>query len=563
MLHARRSAGTIALACFASLGHAQASTAGDALFHRHLAKPGDTLIGLGQTLLVRPSDWPRIAALNRIDNPRRIPIGASIRIPLALMKSRPAPGTVVAVIGQATLAPARMASVPSRPATAAEAGATVAPGTLIQTGPDGYVTVRLADGSMLRVQSDTTAQVDRIDHYEPAGFFASRLSLLKGRLEALVAHMTGGEPRFEVKTPQALLGVRGTDFRIAVDEDRQSTRGEVLDGVVVLGSTAQTRTPQPLQRLAAGFGTRVGPQGGPAAPVRLASPPDLSAVPALHERILVRIEVPPVPGASAYRAQVASDEGFHQVLGELTSPTPKFRFAGLPDGHYHLRVRTADAQGIEGADATRQIHLKAHPEPPILSLPTPDGKLRATHATLAWAGQPEAASYRVQIAQDLWFERVLHDTHGLQDTQLSQALPVGDYLWRVASVRPDGDQGPFGDPQVFHLRAPPPQADPPRIDEHHLHFSWAAETGQTFEFQMARDEAFTHLLAQQALAEPAIQVDRPEHGGRLYIRYKAIDPDGFVGPFTTPQVVTLPHCVQDGQGTCLRTGHGGRATSPW
>jgi hypothetical protein len=95
-----------------------------------------------------------------------------------------------------------------------------------------------------------------------------------------------------------------------------------------------------------------------------------------------------------------------------------------------------------------------------------------------------------------------------------------------------------------------------------LYFNWSAEPGQSFEFQVASDQAFMHDLLAQALLEPAAKVARPDHGGRLFVRYRAIDADGFVGPFTAPQLVDLPRCVQDGSGACLRTGTGDRAVSP-
>lgn len=552
----RHSVRTLALACFfASLGIAQASSASDAAFYRHQARPGDTLIGLGQALLIRPSDWPQLAKLNRIEHPRHIPIGTLIRIPVALMKSKPVQGTVLAVVGNAMLNPVHGES------SSVQIGAAITPGTEIRTGSDGYVTVQLADGSVLRMQSDTTTQLEGSEHYEAAGFFASRLRLIKGRLEALVSHMTGGEPRFEVKTPQALLGVRGTEFRIAVDDATHVTRGEVLDGAVAFG--AATGQHQTARRLAAGYGALVGPQRTVSTPVPLPAPPDLSAVPALHERVVLRINVPALPGAALYRAQLAGDAGFQQVQGELKGSTPEFRFVGLPDGHYHLRVRVANAQGIEGPDATRQIHLKARPEAPISTQPTPGAKLRATAVAMAWAEQPEADHYRLQVTQDPSFQKVLHEDRNVRDTRYTLNLPVGNYRWRVASVRPDGDQGPFGDPQSFELRAPPPQPEPPKIDAQFMSFNWAGEPGQSFEFQLARDAAFAHLLVKRSVAEPRIQVARPDEGGRFYIRYQAFDADGFVGPFTAPQVINLPHCVQDGGGQCLLTGFGDRVISPW
>ncbi|RZI79295.1 MAG: hypothetical protein EOP38_25750, partial [Rubrivivax sp.] len=438
MRHGKRLAHTIIVACALALACAK-PVAADESVYRHQARPGDTLIGLGQALLIRPSDWPKLARLNRIGNPRRIQVGTQLLIPVALMKATPAPGLVVATVGEASLV------APQGQTTAAQVGAPLLPGTEIRTGVGGYVTVQLADGSVLRLQSSTTALVERSDHYESAGFFASKLRLIKGRIEALVAHLTGGEPRFQVKTPQALLGVRGTEFRIGVDPDRQATVSEVLDGAVSVGaSQAKARR---AQWVAAGFGTQVTSDHGAMPPVQLPSPPDLSAVPALHERIVVRIHVPSVAGSTAYRAQIAQDADFRQVQAELIATAPEFRFANLPDGHYHLRLRAADTHGIEGPDATRQIHLKARPEPPIASLPPPGGKVRAIAVALAWAGQTEAARYHLQIAPGTGFDQTVHDQADLIDTNKLVELPVGDYVWRVASIRPDGDHGPFGDPQ--------------------------------------------------------------------------------------------------------------------
>lgn len=103
---------------------------------------------------------------------------------------------------------------------------------------------------------------------------------------------------------------------------------------------------------------------------------------------------------------------------------------------------------------------------------------------------------------------------------------------------------------------PPTNLPPPQITEQHLQFSWPAEPGQTFEFQMARDEAFTLDLTALKTALPQAQVNRPQRGGRWWVRTRATDADGYVGPYSTPQVLTLPSCAIDGQGDCLRSGDG-------
>ncbi|MDE2400513.1 MAG: FecR domain-containing protein [Burkholderiales bacterium] len=517
---------------------------------RYQTQPGDTLIGLGEALLIHPGDWPKLTTLNRISDVRHIPVGSVIRIPLALLRSHPRPGQLVAVVGQASLAK------PGTPAVAAAVGADVAPGTTITTDPTAYVTVRLADGSELRLQPSTTVQLESSEHYEAPGFFASTLRVLQGRVEALVTHMTGGEPRFKVKTPQTVLGVRGTEFRIATDGAHGQTRAEVLTGLVAVG---EGRRPTLLD---SGFATQADGAGHIATKVPLLPAPDLSSLPALYERLVVRADLHPVPGAARYWGQVSRDRFFSMVQAEASSSTPELRWANLPDGNYVLRVRVADANGIEGRDAIHHFKLKARPEPPMASWPTPRGIVQGTAAKLAWAQQTEAASYHVQVARDPEFKELLRDEASVKVASFSADLLPGAYFWRLASVRPDGDQGPFGDPQSFVLRPLPPQPGPPKIDERHIRFSWAGEPGQTFEFQMARDEGFASVVLAQRLNTPVIELDKPSEGGRYFIRYRAIDADGFVGAYTSAQFFDLPRCVADGRGQCVHAGAGGLLINP-
>ena len=58
--------------------------------------------------------------------------------------------------------------------------------------------------------------------------------------------------------------------------------------------------------VAASFGVVVDRSGTVTPPVRLLAPPDVSAWPALQERVLVRFPIRPQPAVVAYRAQVAA-----------------------------------------------------------------------------------------------------------------------------------------------------------------------------------------------------------------------------------------------------------------
>jgi hypothetical protein len=531
------------------------SSLADDLFFHYKAQQGDTLIGLGEAMLTRPSDWPMLAHINKIRNPKAIPVGTPLRIPVNLLRYSPRSGVILKQVGTVRILPPG-----STTASPLLEQAPIQAGSTLETGDDGWITVALADGSVLRLAPSSQARFERTHHYEGAGFFASTLALIKGRMEALVAKVKGGEPRFEIKTPQAQLGVRGTSFRTTVDPDKGLTRGEVLTGSVWLGAgqptPAHTSTEPTTTVLDAGFGALADAQAKVSPPIPLLPAPDMRAVPTLHERPLVRINMPTLPGAKAWHGEVAADADFRQVLDEANSATGELRFANLPDGTYHLKVRAADERGLQGMDGTTTFKLKARPEPPIPSGPKPKAKLRAKEVALSWAQQEQAARYHLQVTPAMaGMPPVLDDEHVMGATR-TLALPPGEYTWRMASIRADGDRGPWGDAQHFVLKPLPPEAPPPKVTPTTLEFSWSGEEGQSFEFQVAKDRAFTREVQTQALRAPEAVVAKPATGGKLYIRYRAIDADGFVGPYTAPQLIDLPVCVQDRRGECVQSRDG-------
>lgn len=514
--------------------------------HLHTTVRGDTLIAVGKRFLVDAARWPELARVNGLRNPNRIATGATLRIPYRLMSSDPVPATLVSVVG----------AVHGAGQSAMKAGQQVAEGGEVSTGADGHVTIRLVDGTVLRLRPASRLQVSESRKLRDAAAVQSGARLERGRVEVEAAPAPAGRPGFRIHTPQGVLGVRGTEFRVAVDTDRGVTLGEVLGGVVAVqghdGAVQRLEAGPDAVRLDAGHGTVIGAAGQVAAPVRLLGVPDVSVLPALQERLLVRFPLKVMEGAAAYRGQVALDAGFEQVLADLTSPTPELRFAGLPDGDYVLRVRGIDASGLEGRDADFRFRLKARPEAPLPSAPAPKAVLFGNRVELAWAANAQAQHYRLRLSHEPDFKTVLRDLKDVRGLQAElDGLVPGTYHWQLASVRGDGDQGPWGAVRSFEIRPAPPTPSPPRIGDRSVNFSWEGLPGQTFEFQVAREPSFAEPLLVRQLDQPTIDLPLPGTG-RFYVRLRARDPDGFVGPFTTPQHLDLPNCLRDAGGQCVR-----------
>lgn len=251
-----------------------------------------------------------------------------------------------------------------------------------------------------------------------------------------------------------------------------------------------------------------------------------------------------------WRAQVyEAGEGARLLLEGLFDRPLAAWTDDLPDGAYELRVRAADADGIEGQVARRTFTLKARPEPPFQTRPRAGSRLQDEEVTLGWARNPEAARYRLQVATRPDFAAPAVQRDDLTATELRLALPLGTHHWRVASVRADGDMGPWSDAQSFErVERPPPPAAPslqaPKAADDGLVFSWAASPvpGASYQVQVARDAAFAQLVVDERTTRTEWLLPSPEPG-RYYLRVRSVGSDGRAGSFGAPQEVEVPRSL--------------------
>ncbi|MDP5007638.1 MAG: hypothetical protein NWQ13_01215, partial [Glaciimonas sp.] len=274
--------------------------------------------------------------------------------------------------------------------------------------------------------------------------------------------------------------------------------------------------------------------------MKLLPAPNFSDYKILQERPTLYLKVIPTAEARSYRAQIATDQQIHHILTEVASSNTDIKIAGLADGDYFIRVTAIDKQGLQGLPQVSALTLKARPEPPYPL--QPKGKSRGENVAFAWAEVTDAQAYHLQVAKDAQFFQLVMDEPAITAAQFTaDKLALGSYFWRVATVvNTNGkvDHGPFGDAQTLQLLSAlqlPKIAD---ASDGPLSLSWPSEPDQKFVIEMARDAAFTSLFLTQQLATPEIVIPPPPNG-TYFIRIKAIDPDGYIGPFSATQKIYI------------------------
>jgi hypothetical protein len=332
----------------------------------YTVKPGDTLQGLSSSLLNEPSKWGEVAKLNGLKNPNLIFPGQVIDVPKSLLNlsSQPriaVPGTVLNVQGDVTMGGQKV-----------QAGVPLPEGARLQTGPNSSAIVQLGDGSRLQLMPKTLADIVTQHGYalrDPASsasttWFSGAIRLVEGVIDTLAEKRANRVVPLTVTTPTSVVGVRGTNFRVAYEDPTSGmARTEVLEGKV--------RTDNSAQKIGAdvggGFGVAFRPQDREIKVVAL--------LPALADAQLpaevLRTTAAPqraewalgtLPGASGYRAQFASDAQFAQIQSDIRSLTPALDVTALANGSYYARVRGIDPSGIEGFNAVKLVQIKNAPE---------------------------------------------------------------------------------------------------------------------------------------------------------------------------------------------------------
>ena len=521
---------------------------------------GDTLEGLSQSYFGTPRLWHQLQARNKVKDPRQLQPGSVVWIPVGLLPAESA--QVEFVHGDVKVHTAEPGAS-TNPAAAANppvaAGTMLAEGTRLQVGPDGFVTVRLADGSVVKVSAQSDVQLRQLRRRGRAGSVQSVVEIQRGSVESSVAPSTDASRRFEVRTPRAVTSVRGTRFGVALSESGDTTAAVLQGAVAVQSRTADnpaqhTATATVLQP---GQGLAVQADGTVGSPRSLLPAPDLTSLPAaVHDLGLLALNVPGQAGANAYQAIVARDAELTQVLRSGTFANGQLRWKGLDDGQYFISVRAIDAEGIAGLPTTQPLTVKTQPVPPLYQKPAPDAVVSNAGGQLLCTQVAGVRWYRIQVATQADFNAPVLDESRLDSCTLSVAqLPVGSYFWRAASVRelPGGgvDQGPFAAPQPFKLVQQPPalSAQALQADDGGTTVSlrWPGQAGQRYRLQLAREMRFEKPVLDTLLDEPRWAASDLA-AGTYFLRVQVLDPSGLQGDFSPPRSIRV--------GTGFSTGWG-------
>ncbi|NOU01525.1 MAG: LysM peptidoglycan-binding domain-containing protein [Gallionella sp.] len=408
----------IALCTFNNLAFAEAASAD--VDYIYQVKKGDNLGKLSREVLDSPARWNEVSRYNKLRNSNLITPGQTLRMQLAWLKNVPAEARVESLTGAVTLN-----------GQAVKVGDAVPTGATLETPAGGSVRLSLPDGSTMNVLESSNVAAKQLDKKEQGNFFRAVFRIVTGRIEVFKKKYPLGQAPLHIQSKNATIGVRGTHFRMGQEGD--NTLAEIEDGLV--GFEAE-KISQHIE-LAGGQGS-VADGKHPLKVITLLPQPKFPNLGADFPPSSVSFIMPALNGATGFSGEVASDEEFRNLVAPVKAQGNLINIAGLSVGHYWLRLRAIDENGLQGMEGKTAISVKV-PELQVVTLPenvvlnVPKFE-QGEQIMITWQGKA-SSQYELQISVSDDFKLPLITQASPFGTQLSVPTPMpGHYFMRVRQI---------------------------------------------------------------------------------------------------------------------------------
>ena len=400
----------------------------------HTIQQGETLDGVCRKFKIAAANCLQISYFNKLENNRLPAPGMVVYVPLSLLPFKPEQARLIQTAGKVQIN-----------GQEARAGVRLDENTRITAEADSSAVVELADGSRLKILPSSVADIVHSRTYTApestsGGKFmqwiGSKIRLIQGAVESAVKkkNKTGNADSkpVEVETVTSLIGVRGTQFRVAAaDRFVPFDRAEVLEGSV---SNINTWKNSEIA-LNGGQGAVVDPNKTEMQAIPLLPPPTVPEKGQILRRPNAYWSFSPAPGAVAYRVIAASDPTFNDIRFSEKNTLPQADLSRLENGVWHLRARAVDAQGLEGLDATSAIELRQ----PAWLLRNPSVQNRQGRLHLSWTAVstadfealPGATTVKIDLASEGTFSTPLASLQSAGNELVLPKLGPGRYHLRI------------------------------------------------------------------------------------------------------------------------------------
>ncbi|GAA4361290.1 FecR family protein [Kangiella marina] len=481
----------------------------------YTVRKGDTIWGLSHKYLKEPLKFQEIQKYNNIQLDRQLPPGVTLKFPMEYLKFAPAEVDVTAINGSVYFVRRGI----KKPLTLQH---TLVLDDILVTEKDSSVALLFADGSKLLLGENSELVFDIQTKWGETGMVDSRMRLMKGSAEGRVKPLIGPGANFEVQTPSAVATVRGTEFRVRVDDkDPGVVFNEVDEGTVAVQLHENRAS------VKQGFGIKTATNLPLSKPKALLPKPIFVNAQDKYPGHPVTLTWQSIDGAKDYYFELFEDAAMTKLAHKAVLSSNQVELPEVELGAYSVRVRAIDSDGLQGLNGTHRFVISPVPSSPSLEQGA-SSYLTGQPIEFQWSEKSDATSYRWRLAEDRQFQSLVTEEI-LTTTRktLAAGLPAGTYYWDVAA----GNNQGFGKSSVaasFDVKLPQqpvvtPIAESMPSDEA-LSVYWSQVAMATeYQWQISSDRDFKRIIEEGTTRDTRVDVsDLPEQ--QLYIRVAAKGP---------------------------------------
>lgn len=481
----------------------------------YTVRKGDTIWGLSHKYLKDPLKFQEIQKYNNVEFDRQIPPGVTLKFPMEYLKFAPAEVEVTAINGTAHF-------VRRGAKEQLKLEHKLVLNDILSTEKDSSVALLFADGSELLLGENSELAFDVQTKWGETGMVDSRMRLMKGSAEGRVKPLIGPGANFEVQTPSAVATVRGTEFRVRVDESDSGVVFNEVDEGIVSVQLHENKT-----SVKQGFGLKTATNLPLTKPKALLPEPIFVNPQKKYPGHPVTLTWQPIDGAKAYSIELFEDAAMTKLVHKEKLALNQVQLPSVPLGQYSVRVRAIDREGLQGLNSSYRFTISPVPSSPSLMF-AHDDLLAGTPIHYRWTAVDGAQKYRWRLAKDKQFRSIVEEIElDANERKQPKGLPAGTYYWKVAA----GNENGYGQPSAptrFDVRLPtvpvltPIDSEMPSDES--LNLNWGAvELATEYHWQIASDEEFSNIVEEGRTEGTGVTVnDLPEQS--LYIRVAAEGP---------------------------------------
>jgi len=495
----------------------------------HVQK-GTNLIHIARKYCPSRSAWKTIARVNHLKSPYIIHAGSTLRIPASLLITENVAAKVASVSGSPRLMTGERTS-------RLQKGDLVLPGQTVSTGADEYVHLIYPDHKHTRIGPESEMTLVYLMRLTD-NTLQAEFSLKKGKVIHSITKKLKINEHFETRTPVAITGVRGTEFRMKVIND-ETNIVETLNGQVAVAAAGKELI------LPKGKGSKVKKGQPPAPPRKLPARPDPLQIKEVYRLLPLVIPAPEHKTAKYLRLRVAKDEQGHETLLVLTThPGSRFQIRAIADGHYYVFLTAIDSEDFESVPSKpAKLYVRTSPPAPSISKPNNGFTTFESKIKIRWLKSDQAAFYVTQIAEDQEFSTIIDEQQVKDATFTTNELPPGGYFFRVRLVTEDGFSTLYSEHISWKVMEQPKMGEmaPVAADDGSIHLRWAQfPDTERYMLQIATDKKFTNLIVnEKQLKDPSYTITDHLDAGNYSIRIRTILNDGQKSPWSQPQTMTI------------------------